>query len=95
MKLFLFVFAIMLTACTQPNSILDTGKIAARLSAKEMCSCLFVENQSVEFCKKRTDKKIPLFQVKIDEKNRTVRAGYFKLVEARFVSERLGCRHVP
>ena len=60
--------------------------------SKEMCSCLFVEKQSENYCKDYLDLTFPVWGYEIDRTKKQVYSqGYFHSATAKFKDPRLGC----
>lgn len=62
--------------------------------AKEICSCVFVENQSEEYCVELVDHWFGRGTPEIDRAKRTVTvmSNWGIIREAEWLNERLGCR---
>lgn len=61
--------------------------------SKEMCSCLFVAEQSEDYCRDLVQHWIPIQGDQVDYKSRQVTArGLGVTRSAHFVSERFGCQ---
>ena len=78
------------------ESKIGEGAIAMGFVSKEMCSCLFVEQNSREYC----DDYIMLegldeinFKVRVDMSKKTVRAstGLFIVKKAAYIDTKRGC----
>ena len=68
------------------------SKTTSSLFAKEVCSCLFVSDQSKKYCVDYGQPALAVNRYVIDSENKTVVAK--KLIsksKARYVSQRLGC----
>jgi len=87
-KLFLFALCLMFFTSCKYNE-------APSMSlAKEMCSCLFIANQSKEFCDEVTKESQIMANYKVDYENKTVIAkGLGKRAEGRLnINPRFGCQ---
>lgn len=62
-------------------------------TAKETCSCLFVMEQSEDFCQRWTTASPAIATAHVDRENKRVHASALALWDAtaRFVDERRGC----
>ncbi|MEM9487765.1 MAG: hypothetical protein AAGC55_01405 [Myxococcota bacterium] len=75
------------------HEVSNVVNLPSSYEAKMMCSCLFVQDRTVEFCENFTRQDtIPIQQREIDTagKSVTVQALWFTN-SARYVSERYGC----
>ncbi len=75
---------------TNTNSILSTFSNLSNFQAKQICSCLFVEENNEDYCKKWVSHDFPLLSLKIDQAGKRVSSllgdkKYF------FKNERAGC----
>ncbi len=68
-------------------------QLATAYSAKEMCSCLFVMEQTEPFCRAWTKANPNVARVRVDPDARTVESSALLLwgARARFVDARTGC----
>jgi hypothetical protein len=68
-------------------------QILTAYSAKEMCSCIFVMQQSEEYCKAWTKASPNIKSVSVDYDKKRVESQALTLVgaTARYVSPRRGC----
>lgn len=74
------------------KAIRDFPQVLPSFSAKEFCSCYFVNQQTEIYCRELVRQYLPLKSLEIDESSKEVRAtGYFGKQSARYVSERFGC----
>lgn len=66
-------------------------------TAKETCSCVFVMEQSEEFCRRWTRAAPDIATAHVDFENKTVKASALAFWDstARFVDDRHGCVLVP
>lgn len=102
-KLVLLLLAFSAAACS------DVGEDGSRLygnsdlvlvtgyTAKETCSCVFVMEQSEEFCQRWTQAAPAIATAHVDFEKKTVKASALSFWDAtaRFVDERHGCELVP
>ncbi|MDF1563242.1 MAG: amidase [Deltaproteobacteria bacterium] len=63
-------------------------------TAKEVCSCRFVMNQTAEYCQAWTKASPPVATFRVDEKHKVVSAAALGLWSgrARWISATEGCR---
>lgn len=78
-----------------PSTITDIPEIAARLYAKEYCSCLFVMGQTYPECRRTFGQYIPAFFIDINHDAKIVDTQVFWVSSrAVYQNERLGCMNV-
>lgn len=89
---FVILCGIVVALFAYGSDLLRMPKIGAGFYAKEFCSCYFVNKQSEEFCRDLVKQYIPLSELTVDLKTKTVEAtslGAHR--KAQWVSERFGC----
>lgn len=78
---------LLLTGC------LELAKIVPNYYAKELCSCLFVTEQTEEYCRMSIQQDPPPQKLKVDYKNKSVSALFYVFKKkAYLVSEEDGCQ---
>jgi hypothetical protein len=91
---FIFVLLIVLdfgyAKFTNTNSILSTFSVLSNYQAKQICSCLYVEENAQDYCKKWVSHDFPLLPMEINQAEKKVSSllGDKKYV---FKNEREGC----
>ncbi len=98
MRRLLVVLTVLSSACATTvghHRPYQTGdlKLVTAYTAKETCSCLFVMNQSEEFCRAWTKAAPNVASWKVDTAAKTVESSalLFWSGRARFVSDHDGC----
>ncbi len=75
-----------------PSTIFDIPEIAARLYAKEFCSCTFVMRQSYKECRSAFGQFIPAFYVDINPDTKVVDTQVLWVSgRAIYQNDRVGC----
>jgi hypothetical protein len=78
-----------------PSTILDGPGLHAHLNAKEVCSCVFVEELDEKECEAIHFKIITPSELTVDREKKTVFARtYYAVAKAEFINEFEGCRQV-
>lgn len=78
-----------------PSTLLDGPEIHARLMAKEICSCVFVEQIDQSECEKIHTKLMKPSSLILNSEKKTVFSRtLFAVAKAEFVNEWEGCRSV-
>jgi len=89
---FVIVCLVVVALLSYGGDLLRMPKIGAGFYAKEFCSCYFVNQQSEEFCRDLVKQYIPLTELTIDLKSKSVMATSLGAQrKAQWVSERFGC----
>ncbi len=86
--------ALLALSCGAPGEYHDNDlQLAPAYAAKEMCSCLFVMEQTEEFCRAWTAASPAVARLRIDAAKKTVESSALMLwgARARFASARAGC----
>ena len=84
-------------ACRAPSRLREYHnsdlELAAAYTAKEVCSCLFVIEQTEDYCRRWTRASPDIASFRVDRKAKVVESSalLFWGARARFVSERFGC----
>jgi hypothetical protein len=67
-------------------------KVVSSSYAKELCSCLFVVEQELEYCRRYSKQLLPVSSEKIDRNKKTVGATALGITSiAVYRSKRFGC----
>lgn len=68
-------------------------ELVSRYRAKALCSCLFVMQQSLDYCRRWSKQQPNVASFRIDRETKTVHASALTLWsgKARFVNEKFGC----
>lgn len=86
--------ALLALSCGAPGEYRSNDlQLVTGYTAKEMCSCLFVMEQTEDFCRAWTAASPPLARFRVDAAKKTVESSALMLWGARahFVSARAGC----
>jgi hypothetical protein len=89
---FVMLFAVLTFIAIFPRS-LQIPQILNNVRAKNLCTCLFVEEVSIDRCRGQNSKNFPYFGEAVDFSNKKVSfslAGFFK-TEVSFEAD-FGCR---
>lgn len=77
------------------KSILSFPRILPSFSAKEFCTCYFVNGQTEPYCRELVRQYFPLKDLHINSELKEIYArGFTTHKTARFVNERFGCQLV-
>lgn len=89
------VAALLLSCGGSPAREYDNNdlQLITAYTAREMCSCLFVLEQSEEYCRIWTRQNPALYTLKIDREQKVVSSAAVMLwgARARFVDAAVGC----
>jgi len=93
---FIFLLAVSLfwlySKVMWPSSVLDVPEIHAHLSAKEICSCVFVEELPLERCKIIHHHLFDPTSLEVDVEKKTVFArAFWAIAKANFKGDEVGC----
>ncbi|RYZ65929.1 MAG: hypothetical protein EOP09_13495 [Proteobacteria bacterium] len=93
---FLILLAVSLTwlytKLMWPSSLLDLPEIHAHMTAKEVCSCIFVEEQTPERCKIIHHHLFEPTSLEIDREQKFVFArSFWSVAKANFKGDEVGC----
>ena len=87
-KIYLALMLITTSSCGFLNS-------PSTFFSKEMCSCIFIENQSEKYCQNYLNIFLPVWSHKVDTvKKEVYSSGYFNSNTAKFKNRMLGCQIV-
>jgi len=74
--LLLFIFVLIIDFCyskySNSNGIIDTVTIISNFQAKQICSCLFVEQNKEDYCQKWVAANYLILPLEIDGRAKTV-----------------------
>jgi hypothetical protein len=92
MKLLTMLIMVTFSACGSGYDNHDL-ELLTRYRAKDLCSCVFVQNRDDQYCIDWTVASPDLATVRIDHETQTVttEAMFFWAGKARFVDARRGC----
>ncbi len=86
--------ALLALSCGAPGEYHENDlQLVTGYTAKELCSCLFVMEQTEDFCRAWTTDSPPVARYRVDWSKKTVESSALMLwgARARFVSARSGC----
>lgn len=85
--------AILLFTLILSTSCIELAKIVPNYYAKEMCSCMFVMEQSEEYCLEDIAMDPAPQKLKVDLKNKVVKSSFYIFKEkAYWISDEEGCQ---
>jgi hypothetical protein len=89
MKIIIFTFVALIASSCKLEMMMEAPSMAL---AKDICSCLFVANQTDSYCKNLTRYQRMLAKFKVNREEKTVLAkGLGNYSKAIYQSDRLGC----
>ena len=74
------------------TSIWELPQLTVNLRAKEVCSCLFVQKLTEEFCQKSTEHGVPFGKTTVNLSKKVVTSTFLGVQnQASWISPKLGC----
>ena len=92
----LILIAFVFVGCTKKEGEYDSSitTLGINFTAKSMCSCLWVSENTEDFCLEYTKLKQVTPSISVDHEAKTVTASFFWFLKnkARFIDSRQGCQ---